>query len=114
MPSLVERSGSLFPTAIVGSLPRPSYVREIVVDGWQPEGWERRLDAGVTYAISVQESAGVDVVSDGEWRRASYIGIIAEMAHGFELGYADDGRPWTVVTGEVSSKAQGVIAGPTV
>ena len=110
MPSLVERSDSLFPTAIVGSLPRPSYVREIVVDGWQPEGWERRLDAGVSYAISVQEAAGVDVVSDGEWRRASYIGIIAEMAHGFELGYADDGRPWTLVTGEVSSKAQGVIA----
>ncbi|HCL29397.1 MAG TPA: hypothetical protein DIC52_13285 [Candidatus Latescibacteria bacterium] len=110
MPSLVERSGTLFPTAVVGSLPRPDYVREIVVDGWRGEGWERHLDAGVCYAISVQEAAGIDVISDGEWRRASYIGIIAEMAHGFELGYAPDGRPWTVVTGEVTSKATGVIA----
>ena len=110
MPSLVERSGTLFPTAVVGSLPRPDYVREIVVDGWHEEGWERRLDAGVAFAVSVQEAAGVDVISDGEWRRASYIGIIAEMAHGFELGYAPDGRPWTIVTGEVSSKVSGVIA----
>ena len=110
MPSLVERSGTLFPTAVVGSLPRPDYVREIVVDGWQEEGWEHRLDAGVAFAVSVQEAAGIDVISDGEWRRASYIGIIAEMAHGFELGYASDGRPWTIVTEEVSSKATGVIA----
>jgi 5-methyltetrahydropteroyltriglutamate--homocysteine methyltransferase len=110
MPSLVERSGTLFPTAVVGSLPRPDYVREIIVDGWRDEGWERRLDAGVAFAVSVQEAAGIDVISDGEWRRASYIGIIAEMAHGFELGYAADGRPWTVVTGEVSAKAMGVIA----
>ncbi|MDA0335758.1 MAG: cobalamin-independent methionine synthase II family protein [bacterium] len=110
MPSLVERSGLLFPTAVVGSLPRPDYVREIVVDGWREQGWEGRLDAGVAFAICVQEAAGIDVISDGEWRRASYIGIIAEMAHGFELGYAEDGRPWTVVTGEVSSKASGVIA----
>lgn len=110
MPSLVERSGTLFPTAVVGSLPRPDYVREIVVDGWREDGWERRLDAGVAFALSVQEAAGIDMISDGEWRRASYIGIIAEMAHGFELGYAPDGRPWTVVTGDVSSKATGVIA----
>ncbi|HIG16028.1 MAG TPA: LLM class flavin-dependent oxidoreductase, partial [Candidatus Handelsmanbacteria bacterium] len=60
--------------------------------------------------VLAKELAGIDVISDGEWRRASYIGIIAEMAHGFELGYAPDGRPWTVVTGEVTSKATGVIA----
>lgn len=110
MPSLVERSRILFPTAVVGSLPRPDYIREIVVDGWQSDGWQTRLNAGVAFAVSVQEAAGLDVISDGEWRRASYIGVIAEMAHGFELGYAEDGRPWTVVTSEVESKQEGVIA----
>ena len=44
MPTLVERCGTLFPTSVVGSLPRPGYVREIVVDGRRDEGWKRRLD----------------------------------------------------------------------
>jgi 5-methyltetrahydropteroyltriglutamate--homocysteine methyltransferase len=110
MPTLVERSGTLFPTAVVGSLPRPQYVREIVVDGWHHDGWEQRLDTGVAFAVAVQEAAGVDVLTDGEWRRASYIGVIADLCHGFELGYAEDGRPWTVVTGEVDEKTPGVIA----
>ena len=67
MPTLVERCGSLFPTSVVGSLPRPEYVREIVVDGRRDEGWKGRLDAAVAHAVSVQEAAGLDVISDGEW-----------------------------------------------
>ena len=38
------------------------------------------------------------VVSDGEWWRKSYIGVIAELAHGFELSLNPaDGRPWREV-----------------
>lgn len=110
MPTLAERSGILFPTAVVGSLPRPEYVRQIVVEGWHREADARRLDAGVAYAVCVQEAAGLDVVSDGEWRRASYIGVIAELADGFELSRAPDGRPWTIVTGPVAERAPGIIA----
>jgi 5-methyltetrahydropteroyltriglutamate--homocysteine methyltransferase len=110
MPTIAERCKTLFPTAVVGSLPRPGYVREIVIDGRRDEGYERRLDAGVAYAVSVQEAAGIDVISDGEWRRASYIGIIAELADGFELSQTDDGRPWTVVTEKVAVRDQGVVA----
>ena len=110
MPTLVERCGTLFPTSVVGSLPRPEYVREIVADGRREEGWQRRLDAAVAHAVSLQEAAGLDVISDGEWRRASYIGVIAELADGFELSRTEDGRPWTVVTGEVSVRDQGVVA----
>ena len=110
MPTLVERCGTLFPTSVVGSLPRPEYVREIVADGRRDEGWQRRLDAAVAHAVSLQEAAGLDVISDGEWRRASYIGIIAELADGFEVSRTEDGRPWTVVTGEVSVRDQGVVA----
>ena len=36
-------------------------------------------------AVAMQEKAGLDVVTDGEWRRRSYIGVIAELAHGFTL-----------------------------
>ena len=53
------------------------------------------MQAAVRYAVAMQEHAGLDVITDGEWWRKSYIGVIAELAHGFELGTAPDGRPMT-------------------
>ena len=51
------------------------------------------------------------MVTDGEWRRRSYIGVIAELAHGFELGRnAADGRPWTIVVDRLELKDPGFIA----
>ena len=41
----------------------------------------------------MQLQAGCDVVTDGELGRLSYIGIIAELAHGFEITQTADGRP---------------------
>ena len=59
----------------------------------------------------MQERAGLDVVNDGEWRRRSYIGVIAELAHGFTLETNPaDGRPWTVVTEKLSPKPAGFVA----
>jgi 5-methyltetrahydropteroyltriglutamate--homocysteine methyltransferase len=59
----------------------------------------------------MQEFAGLDIVTDGEWRRRSYIGVIAELAHGFMLEVNPaDGRPWTVVTDKLSAKEPGFIA----
>ena len=41
----------------------------------------------------------------------SYIGVIAELAHGFELGYnPQDGRPWTVVVDKLAPKQPGFVA----
>jgi 5-methyltetrahydropteroyltriglutamate--homocysteine methyltransferase len=58
----------------------------------------------------MQEQAGLDEITDGEWRRKSYIGVIADLAHGFSLSRHRDGRPWTVVTGEVTPKQPGFVA----
>ena len=44
------------------------------------------MGLAVRSAVALQETAGLDVVTDGEWWRKSYIGVIAELAHGFELG----------------------------
>jgi 5-methyltetrahydropteroyltriglutamate--homocysteine methyltransferase len=61
--------------------------------------------------VALQEAAGLDVVTDGEWWRKSYIGVIAELAHGFELSRNPaDGRPWTVVVERLSPKQPGFIA----
>lgn len=103
----------LFPTSVVGSLPRPDYVKDLInnADAHSPEEYRRLMRAAVQSAVALQECAGLDVVTDGEWQRKSYIGVIAELAHGFELGQNPaDGRPWTVVVGRLSPKAPGFIA----
>jgi 5-methyltetrahydropteroyltriglutamate--homocysteine methyltransferase len=100
-----------FPASVVGSLPRPRHVRELIEKRTWDDADTRAMDAAVRYAISMQEYAGLDVVTDGEWRRRSYIGVIAELAHGFTLEVNPaDGRPWTVVTERLTPKEAGFIA----
>ena len=102
----------LFPASVVGSIPRPLHVRELIDKPVWDAADERAMDAAVRYVISMQEMAGLDVVTDGEWRRRSYIGVIAELAHGFTLEInPSDGRPWTIVTEKLSAKPPGFIAG---
>lgn len=102
---------TLFPTGVVGSLPRPAWVRELVFDdAVDPQVRTHRLDAAIAAVIALQEQAGLDCVTDGEWRRRSYIGVIADLAHGFTLSFAADGRPMTVVTDEVAPRRPGFVA----
>jgi 5-methyltetrahydropteroyltriglutamate--homocysteine methyltransferase len=102
----------LFPASVVGSLPRPAFVLDLINDRppLPPEQYEHEMQAAVRYAVAMQEHAGLDVVTDGEWWRKSYIGVIAELAHGFELGTAPDGRPWTMVVDKLAPKTPGFIA----
>src|SRR5436190_9132051 len=102
----------LFPTSVVGSLPRPAFVLDLINDRppLPPDRYEHEMQTAIRYAVAMQEHAGLDVVTDGEWWRKSYIGDIAELAHGFELGTAPDGRPWTVVVDRLAPKTPGFIA----
>lgn len=105
--------GKLFPASVVGSMPRPDAVRDLVmgVHDLEPAEFTARMDAAVLDVVALQERAGLDVVTDGEWRRRSYIGVIAELAHGFELSMnPEDGRPWTVVVDKVVQKDSDFIA----
>ena len=104
--------GPLFPTSVIGSMPRPSFVRELIADATRPpEQYDRLMRRAVGYVVALQESAGLDVLSDGEWWRKSYIGIIAELAHGFRLSRNPaDGRPWTIAVDRLVPKSPGFIA----
>src|SRR3954465_10783114 len=105
--------GVLFPTSVVGSMPRPDFVRDLIADDSliSDADSDRRMESAVRYVVALQENAGLDIVTDGEWWRKSYIGVIADLAHGFELGINPaDGRPWTIVTGKLSPKHPGTIA----
>ncbi len=79
----------LFPAMVVGSMPRPGFFRDMVdrslAEGGSDEELQRLMDRAIPYVAAVQEAAGLDVISDGEWRRKSYIGVIADMVTGFEL-----------------------------
>lgn len=103
----------LFPTSIIGSMPRPAFVKDLIAEDspHSDEEYRRLMGSAIPFVVALQEEAGLDVVSDGEWWRKSYIGVIAELAQGFELSTNPaDGRPWTIVVDRLSPKQPGFIA----
>ena len=94
-------------------MPRPDYVKDLIADDCphSPADYQRLMGSAIRSVVALQEAAGLDVISDGEWWRKSYIGVIAELAHGFELSTNPaDGRPWTVVVDQLAPKQPGFIA----
>jgi 5-methyltetrahydropteroyltriglutamate--homocysteine methyltransferase len=83
-----ERTLGLGPyyTQGIGSLPRPKVVRDLLAQrsALPPVTFQRTLDDLVLFAIRLQEQAGLDVVSDGEWRRTQYIGEFLTRVGGFQ------------------------------
>lgn len=75
-----------FYTHVIGSLPRPQVVRDLLArrDELERAQFQRWLDDYVRFAIRLQEMAGLDVVSDGEWRRSQYIREFLTRVGGFE------------------------------
>lgn len=104
---------SYFQTAVIGSLPRPTFVRELVLDRLHhSKDGERLLNDAIRYAVALQEQAGIDIISDGEWRRATFFDLLAHISHGFTL--TED--PLTpalrtlLVTEKVKPRTQGFLA----
>ncbi|HEY8883997.1 MAG TPA: cobalamin-independent methionine synthase II family protein [Chloroflexota bacterium] len=101
-----------FPTMVVGSLPRPAWLLDRwekqsdpqviarrnfdFLPEWykterpaerpeplDPSHLTRLLDLAVPFAIALQETAGIDVISDGEWRRPHFHDFISRSLEGF-------------------------------
>lgn len=70
----------------IGSLPRLQVVRDLLARraAMPPDEYRRILDDFVRFAIRLQEQAGLDVITDGEWRRAQYIREFLQRIGGFE------------------------------
>jgi 5-methyltetrahydropteroyltriglutamate--homocysteine methyltransferase len=85
----VKDPGSLFPTSVVGSLPRPEWLLEGISAFERGKLGEGKLkeyyDEAVILAIKQQEMTGVDMVSDGEQRRFSFLAFVAERIPSFKL-----------------------------
>ena len=79
---------TLFPTTVIGSLPRPVWVRELILarkNGQiSEEETDRLLDPAIESVLRLQELAGLDELTDGEWRRESYVKVFADRVRGFK------------------------------
>lgn len=81
---------TLFPTSVIGSLPRPKWVIDLLLahqsGSLSDEALDEAMDKAVSFAIGLQEAAGIDIISDGEWRRIGYFEVFAQMVDGFRQG----------------------------
>ena len=100
-------NNQLFPTTVVGSMPRPKYIKDLIeqeILGKQTPNFQQIMDKAIPYIAQMQQFAGIDIISDGEWRRKSYIGIIADICSGFEINIRninDERQTWHTVTSEL-------------
>jgi len=106
---------TMFASSIVGSLPRPLMVTDMLPPTPGPESAEAarspQMDAAVRYAIAMQELAGLDVVSDGEWRRHAYTHIVADIATGFAADLREKPHRWGIsITEPMEVVKPGLIA----
>ncbi|MBV7339610.1 cobalamin-independent methionine synthase II family protein [Chloroflexi bacterium TSY] len=103
----------LFPASVVGSIPRPLWVQALfaphAVHEFGQDNWLFKLDTAVAFVIAFQETAGLDIITDGEWRRTSYLGIIADLLNGFEQGLKV-APYWLTVTRKLRRKKESVVA----
>src|SRR4051812_31013843 len=83
-----ERTKKLPPffTQVIGSPPRPKLVRDLHSRRGEmsAERFQQVMDEMTLFAIRLQEQAGLDVISDGEWRRVQYVGEFLNRIGGFE------------------------------
>ena len=107
---------TLFPTAVLGSLPRPQWLLDALIAYEQDRLPEAELDAtldrAIPFAIALQEAAGIDTISDGEWRRIGYFEVFAQRVGGFTRGdFATEApEPEVKVSSEQSAPQQWTLA----
>jgi len=89
-----------FLCTVVGSLPKPDWLLPWAPRGpgdekigsgradWRFHGEDLKAaqDDATRLAIHDQERAGIDIISDGEQRRVSYITYVTEALDGFDFG----------------------------
>ena len=73
---------------VVGSLLRPTYLVEarekLAVGQLTDAEFKATEDQAVTESIALQESAGIDVITDGEVRRYAFYGHLIDALDGFD------------------------------
>ncbi|MDE1853386.1 MAG: cobalamin-independent methionine synthase II family protein [Thaumarchaeota archaeon] len=78
-----------FTTTVVGSFPRPRELIESTKKHTKGEVTQKELDGLVEKAtrsiIAHEEEAGLDVITDGEQRRSSFVSFVGDKIPGFKV-----------------------------
>lgn len=86
----------ILPTSVIGSYPRPKWLREMIKaykrGHISDEDLKEAFDDAVVTVVADQERAGVDIPSDGEQRRDEMVEFFAERIGGFK--FYDPVRVW--------------------
>ena len=93
---MIPRDDPLFPTMVIGSLPRPEWIFDLIDERTcgrvSAAEADRLLDDAIPSVIRMQERAGLDYISDGEWRRENYGRVFADKVGGFVREQVPRGR----------------------
>ncbi len=88
---------NLFRAQTIGSMLRPGYLRDarraLRRDELSNAAFKKIEDRAVDEALAIQESAGLDIVADGEQRRMSFLGSLLDSTEGLERTQTLT-RPW--------------------
>ncbi len=92
-----------YKSEVVGSLLRPAYLadarKQFELGQISAADFKAIEDQAVNEAIALQETAGIDVITDGEMRRYAFYGHLIEALDGFDK-YGGWAIPFTDETGE--------------
>ena len=85
----MKRSASRILTTHTGSLPRSPYLQDLLREreegrDFDPGVFAAGIRDGVSEVVSKQQTAGIDVVNDGEQGRSQYATYVKERLTGFE------------------------------
>ena len=79
----------LLPTTVIGSYSLPRWLEKVRELGKQGTLTQEQIDEAhdnaVKSAITDQEVAGVDVITDGELRRETMVNFFSMRIHGFDM-----------------------------
>jgi len=94
----MKRSTDRILTTHAGSLPRPPDLLEMARNqgarAAEPGAYAARVKSAVAEAVRRQAEHGLDVVTDGEMSKPSFITYITERLTGFERSAEPGGLPW--------------------
>jgi 5-methyltetrahydropteroyltriglutamate--homocysteine methyltransferase len=106
-------SHAIYRAQTIGSMLRPAALREarraLRRGELSAAAFKRIEDRAVDDVLAIQERAGLDVVTDGEQRRASFLGSLLEATEGLTRDLSVT-KPWHEPDGGVSQLSLGLVA----
>ena len=102
-------------TTHVGSLVRPddlvAFLRQRDAgEAYDEQAYQDCLARSVREVVAKQREAGIDIVSDGEWRRETYVDVVGEIMAGYRWVKRDEFSSHQVIVERMTPLRPGVIA----